>query len=141
MADLDRSLQRFDDPSAALNAVVDCREAVQHGAAFLLGNADAVFAVFIAVLSGIAVDGGGEQVCFACILQVLQQFDVLVDERNARSGLGEGAAFVLGLDQLSAEPSVLGDRLLIFDGFLEIHVLAGGPLGEDFRSDAVKFVV
>ena len=76
--------------------MVDGGEAVEHGTAGLDGLADAVFALFIAVLAGVAVNGGGQQVGFALVLQIGQQLDVLLQQGNAGAGLDQGAAFGLG---------------------------------------------
>jgi len=51
--------------------VVDGREAVEHGAALLLGGLDALLGLVIAVLAGVAVDGGRQQICFALFFQIL----------------------------------------------------------------------
>ena len=138
MTDLDGGVQRLDDAAAGRYAVVDGGEAVEHGAAVFLGFGDAVLGLGIAVLAGVAVDGGGQQIGLAVVLEIGQQLDVLVHQSHAGAGLDEGLAVFLGLEQLLGEDALLGHVLVIVHGFLEVHVLAGGPLGQDLFAEGLE---
>ena len=88
--------------------------------------------LLVAVLPGVGVDGGRQQVGLAFGLEVLQQPDVLVDQRHARPGLDEGPAGGLGLGHGLGEILVLGDRALVAQPVLDVgDVLAGRPGVED----------
>ena len=134
-------MQGLDDLTAGANAVVDSGEAVQHAAAGLDGLLDAVFAFFVAVLAGVRVDGGGQQVSLALVLQIGQQLDVLLQQSDAGAGLDQGLAVLLGVDQLLGEVAVFGHSLVVIDGFLQVDILTGGPLGQNFFTQCVEFAL
>ena len=141
VAHLDRRVQRVDQPSAARNAVIDRREAVQHGAALLHRLADAVFGFLIPVLTRIAVDRGGQKIRLALVLQIRQKLDLRVDERHARARLDQRDALVLGVDQLFRKDLVIRQRLVEFDRLFEIDLRAGRPLLQNFLADGIEFVI
>ena len=101
VANLHGGVKSVDDLTAAGNAVVDCREAVQHGAALLHGFTDAHLRFLVAVLSGIAVDGRGEKIGSALVLKIGEKLNMVVNQRHACTGLNKGDAPVLGVDELS----------------------------------------
>ena len=92
-------------------------------------------------MAGVAVDGGGQQVGLALVLQILHQLDVLFNDGDAGAGLHQGLAGGLGFQQLGAEAALRGDGLLIGDGLFQIHVLTGVPLGQNFLTQAGKFLI
>ena len=141
MADLERSIECVYDLAAARNAVVDCRKAVEHRAAFLHGFADAVLRLLVAVLTGIAVDGGRQQIRFALILQIGQKLNMLVDKSNACAGLNERCAAVFCVDELLGEYLVLRQALMKCHCLIKINILARGPLLQDFFLSLIKFIV
>ena len=71
VAHLHRYIDTLHNPPAAVDAVVDGREAVEHGAALFLGGLDALFGLGIAILPGVAVNGSRQQVGLALFLQIL----------------------------------------------------------------------
>ena len=139
VADLHGQVHGLDDLTALGDAVVDGGEAVHHGAAQADGLGDAVLSLGVAVLTGVRVDGGGQQVGLAVLFQVLHQLDVLFHNGNTGAGLHQGAAGSLGVQQLLAELAAVGHGLVVVNSFLQIHVLAGGPLGQDFLTQGHKF--
>ena len=141
VTDLHGDVQVLDDGAAALHTVVDGREAVQQAALSLHGLADAVLGLAMTVLTGVAVNGGGEEVGAAFVLQELQELNVLLDESHAGAGLDQGNALLLGIGKLLAEDLVLGESLVVGKGLFQVNVLTGGPLGEDLRADALKLVL
>ena len=141
VAHLDGRIEAVDQLAAAGNAVVDCREAVEHGTAFLEGFADARFRLFVAVLAGVAVDRGGQEIRLALVLQVGEQLDLILDERNARARLDQRYAAVLRVDQLLGEHLLVGQGFVVSDGFLKVYGLAGRPLLQHFFADFVKLLV
>ena len=96
MTNLHRCVQRADNGTACVNAVVDYRQTVEHGFAFTCRFLDAHFCFLVSVLSGVAVDGCWQQVRAAFILQVSQQVDVFLYQRNAGSWLYQCLAFFFG---------------------------------------------
>ena len=141
VADLHGDIQALDELAAGVDAVVHCGEAIEHGAAVFDGLLDAVLRLRIAVLTGVAVDGGGQQICFALVLQIGQQLDVLIQQRNAGAGLDQGDAVLLGVQQLLGENAVFGHGLVIIHGLLEIYIFAGGPRGQDFLPQRLKLIL
>ena len=71
VAHLNRHIDTLHNLPAAVDAVVDGREAVEHGAALFLGGLDALFGLGIAILPGVAVNGSRQQVGLALFLQIL----------------------------------------------------------------------
>ena len=141
MANLHRHVHALDHPAAVGHAVVNGREAVEHGAIQPDGFLDAVFRFFIAVLAGVAVDGRGQKIGFAELLQMLKKLDVLFHHRHAGARLYQRFVVLLGFYQLAGENAVLRHRLVIRDGFLQIHVPAGGPLGEHLGAQRLKLAL
>ena len=141
VAHLHGHVHALDDLAALGNAVVHRREAVEHGAIQAQGLVDAVLRLLVAVLAGVAVDGGGQQVGLAELLQVLEQLDVALHHRHACAGLDQRAAILLGGDQLLGEDAVFGHRLMIADSLLQVDILAGRPLGQYFLTERLKFGV
>ena len=141
VADLEGGVDALDDLTAAGHAVVYRREAVEHGPAQAHGLLDAVLRLLVAVLAGVAVNGGGQQVRLAGVLEVLHELDVLADDRHAGPGLHQGLALRLGGQQLLGEDPVLLHGLVVVHGLLQIHVLPGGPLGQDLLPQAGELVV
>ena len=104
------------------------------------GFLDALLAVVIQVVTGVAVDGGGQQVGMAFLLQKLHQLDVLVDQRHTGTGLDQGYFVLAGLLQLLGKDFGIGQRLVIVHRFLEVDILAGGPGSQNFFLLAAEFV-
>ncbi len=130
MAHLDRRFERAGHHPAAVDPVVDRREAVEHGLARNLGFLNAPLRVLIAVQTGIAVDGGGQQVRLAVLLQVAEQGDVLIDERHPCPRLDQGLFGGDGLVELVHKALLRGDGLLVSKGFLKVHLSACRPAGQ-----------
>jgi len=99
--------------------------AVEQGAPGPLWAGDALLGLYVLVLAGVGVDGGGQQVRLGG--EGLQQVDVLVHQRHARPGLDQGAAFLVRLVQHRGEDPVLGDGLLVFHPGGEINIGASVP--------------
>ena len=124
-----------------MDAVVHRREAVEHGPVQTHGLTDAVLRLLVAVLAGVAVDGGGQQVRLALVLKVLQELDVLADEGHAGAGLYQGPACLLGGKELLGKNALVGHGLVVCHGLLQVHVLAGGPLGQDLLAQLGELAV
>ena len=141
MADLDGGMYTLNDLTAADDAVIHRREAVEHGAAQPDGLPDAVLRLLIAVLTGVAVDGGGQEIGLALVLEVLHELDVLGDHRHAGPGLHQGLACRLGRQQLFGENALVGHGLVIGHRLLQVNALTGGPLGQHFLAQPGKLPV
>ena len=141
VADLDGGVEALDDLAATGNAVVHRREAVEHGAVQAHGLPDAVLRLLVAVLAGVAVNGGGQQVGLALVLEVLQKLDVLADEGHTRAGLDQSPARLLGVQELFGKDALIRHRLVVIYCFLKVHVLSGGPLGQDFLAQPCELIV
>ena len=141
MTHLHRDIQAFNDLTAARNAVIDGREAVEHGPLRLDGFQNAVFRLFIAVLAGVAVNGGGQQVSLALVLQIGQKLDVLFNQSDAGAGLNQGLPLFLGCFELARKILALGHLLVVVKGLLQIDVLACRPLAQDLFPQFAEFVV
>ena len=128
VAHLNGGMDAFDDPTATGNTDVDGGEAVEQGTAQTDGLGNAVFGLGIAVLPGVAVNGAGQEVGFAIVLQVLQQLDVLLNHRHTGTGLYQRPAVPLGAEQLFRENPLFGHGLVVVHSFLQVNILAGGPL-------------
>ena len=139
VADLNRHIDAFNDLAAVENAVVDSREAIEHGPAQTDGLGNAVFGLLVPVLTGVGVNGGGQQIGLAFLFQKLQQLDMLFQYGNTGTGLNQGTVVPLGVDQLLGEVAVGGHILVIGNGFFQVHILTGGPLGQNFLTLCQKF--
>ena len=95
VAHLNGSVQCFNEHTAARNAVIDGGKAVKQGTAEPLGLLYAVFGFFIAVLTGVAVNGCRKQIGFAVILKISQQLDMFGNQRNARTRLNQSDTLFL----------------------------------------------
>ena len=138
VTDLHGQVDALNDLTALGNTVVDSGEAIHHGSAQTDGLGNAVFCLFITVLTGVGVDGGRQQVCLAVLLQILHQLNVLLHNRHACTGLHEGSAVTLCVQQLLAKLTAFGHGLVVGNCLLNIHILASGPLGQDFLTQLLK---
>ena len=75
--------------------MIDGGKAVKQGTAEPLGLLYAVFGLFIAVLTGVAVNGCRKQIGFAVILKISQQLDMFGNQRNARTRLNQSDTLFL----------------------------------------------
>ena len=141
VAHLDRRVQRVDEPAAAVYAVIDGRETVQHGTAFLHRFANAGLRLLIPVLAGITVDRGGQKIRLALVLQIGQKLDLRVDQRHARARLDQRDALVFGVDQLLGKDLVIRQRFMECDRLFEIDFRAGRPLLQNFFADRVELII
>ena len=131
VAHLHRHLGGLGHLAAAGDAVVDPGEAVEHGLAQPGALPDAQLRFLVAVEAGIGVDGGGQQVGLALVLQVVEQLDVLLDQRHAGPGLDQGIPVFLGQAQLAGKALGFRYGLLVGKGLVQVHSLARGPLAQD----------
>jgi len=141
MAHLNGRIEAVDELTAARNAMVYGREAVEHGAALFKGFADAGFGFFVAVLAGIAVNRGGQKIRLALVLQIGQKLDLILDERYAGARLNQRYAAVLCVDQLLGKHLFVRQGFVVCNGFIQIYRLAGRPLLQHFFTDFVKFLI
>ena len=146
VTDLQRGVQRVHYLTAAVYAVVNCREAVEVWVEVAVGHAlffaaDTLSAVFVLVLTGIGVDGGRQQVRLAGILQVLEQLDVIFNQAHAGSWLDQGNAFLFGLVELVGEYFVLRQGFVVGNRLVQVYLAAGRPCGKDLFTNFIKFVV
>ena len=141
VADLYRCIQFIDDVTACIQTVVDNRQTVEHGFAFADGFLDADFRFLVAVLTGVAVNGGRQQICAALVLQISQQLNVIFYQGNACTRLNQGLPFFFGFNQLLAEDFVFRQILMELHRLIKIHICAGWPLCQNFFLLAVKFIV
>ena len=139
MADLEGNPHAVYHVTAAGYAVVDCGKAVEHGPAQAHGLPDAVLCLFVAILTGVAVNGAGKQVCLPLILEELQQLHVLFNHGNAGPGLDQSFTLLLGSDELLGKDFFLGEGLMESECVFQVYALAGGPLGQDLLTKLHKF--
>ena len=64
---------------------------------------------------------------------------MLFQHGNTGTGLHQGAMVPLGVDQLLREVAAGGHILVIGNGFFQVHILAGGPLGQNLLTLGQKF--
>ena len=139
VAHLHRHIDALHDSPAAGNTVVDGREAVEHGAALLLGGLDALLGLVIAVLAGVAVDGGRQQICLALFFQILHELDVLLEHRHTGTRLDERPVLLFRFDQSGGKIAARLLLLLIRRGLRQIDVPARRPLLQNLLPHCHEF--
>ena len=131
-------MHALDHLTAFLHAMVDSRETVEHGAVKAQRFVDAVFGFLVAVLAGIAVNGRRQQIRLALILQMPEQLDMAIHNRNACTGLHKGLLVLFGIEQLLGKDALFIHGLMIGDSLVKIDVLAGRPLEKNLCPQGMK---